>query len=213
MKAIELKSIMQKAIEEYLLPNLEKNGFKWKKGSSCFQRAKNDFEQSILFFISPSKYSDDNSIGHINIMIHFNSKDVNKVASELKGAINKFDQIDIVVNVDAGLIVGTHAIDWRPISIDDLNRIFKEEIMSLILNKIVPFLNERSKIQDLLNDFENKLNYIFWTSNGEVALRAIAMYSIVGKSEIAKKVATDYYLNDETYRTLYKKILSYFELT
>lgn len=212
MKAIELKNIMQKAIEDYLLPNLEKNGFKWKRGSSRFQREKNDFEQSILFFISPSKYSDDNSIGHISIMVRFNSKDVNNVASTLKGAKNKLEQIDIIVNVDLGLIVGSHAIDWRPLSIDDLNRIFKEDITDLILNKIVPFLDERSKIQDLLNDFENKKSYIFWTSNGEVALRAIAMYSIVGKSEIAKKVATDYYLNDEAYRILYKNVLSYFEL-
>ena len=212
MKAIELKNIMQKAIEENLLLTLGKKGFKWKRGSFCFQRKTNDFEQSILFFISPPKYSDDNSIGHINIMIRFNSKDVNKIASELKGATNKFDQIDMVVNVNAGLIVGAHAVDWRPISIDDLNEIFKENILSLILSKIVPFLDERSKIQDLLNDFERKMNYIFWTSSGEVTLRAIAMYSIVGKSEIAKKVATDYYLNDETYKILYKNVLSHFEL-
>jgi hypothetical protein len=210
--SIELKCIIQKTIEEYFLSILEKYGFKWKKSRMCFQRKKNDFEQSILFFFSPSRYNDDSSIGHINIMVRFDSKDVNSVASKLKAAMNKYEQVDTVVNVDIGLIVGSNSIDWRPSSINNLNKVFKEDIMPLILNKIIPFLEERSKIQNLLNDFENKMKYIFWTSNGEIALRAIAMYFIIGRNEIAKQVARDYYLNDEIYKSRYKNVLSYFSL-
>jgi hypothetical protein len=212
MEAKELKYIIERTIEEYFLPNLEKYGFKWKKRSLCFQRQKGDFEQSILFFFSPSKYNDDSSIGHINVMIRFDSKDINEVASKLQDVTKKLEQIDTVVNVDIGLIVGSNAIGWRPSSTDNLKKIFKEDIMLLIINKIVPFLEERSKIQDLLNDFENKMKYIFWTSNGEVALRAIAMYSIIEKNEIAKKVAGDYYLHDEAYKKRYKNVLCHFGL-
>jgi hypothetical protein len=213
MELKELKSVIQDAIESHLLHNLLEHDFKWKKGSLCFQRKWNDFEQSILFFFSPPKYSDDNCIARINIMIRFDSKDVNKVASELKGAINKFDQVDTVINVDVGLVIGSNAIDWRPISIADLNNVFSDDIKPLILNKILPFLDNRGKMQDLINDFENKAKYIFWTSNGEAALRIITMYSILGKKEMAEKIIRKYYLNDEAYKDRYKNVLNYFSIT
>jgi len=212
MKAKELKSIIQDIIESHLLSNLVEHEFKWRKGILSFNRKWSDFEQSILFFFSPPKYSDDNSIGHINIMIRFDSKDVNKVASELKGAMNKFDQVDTVINVNVGLVIGFHAIDWRPISITDLNNIFFNDIKPLILNRILPFLDKRGKMQDLVNDFENKANYIFWTSKGEVALRIITMYSILGKKEMAKKIARKYYFDDEFYKIRYKNVLNYFSI-
>jgi hypothetical protein len=213
MDAKELKNTIRNAIERHLLQNLLGHGFKWKKRSLCFQRKKGDFEQSILFFFSRPKYSDDNSIMHLNIMIHFDSKEVNKIASELKGASGKFDQVDTVLNVDAGLIAGSNAIGWRPVSVMDLNDIFVNNIRPLILRDILPFLDSRKKIQDLLKDFENNEKYIFWTSNGEVALRIITMYSIVGKKEMAEKVAKTYYLDDAAYKTRYKNVLSHFSIS
>jgi hypothetical protein len=212
MEAKELKSIFYEIIENNLLHNLLEHEFKWKKSSLCFQRKWGDFEQSILFFFSPSKYNDDSSIGHISIMIRFDSKEINKVASELKGAINKFDQVDTVINVDVGLILGSNAIDWRPLSITDLNNVFSNDIKPFILSKILPFLDSKREMQDLLNDFENKAKYIFWTSNGEVALRIITMYYILGEKKKAEKIARTYYLGDEAYKNRYKNVLNYFSI-
>ena len=212
MKAEELKNIMQSTIESHLLHNLLENGFKWKKSSLIFARKRGDFEQSIHFYISPPKYSDDNSMGHISIMIRFNSKEVNQVASELIGAKSKFEQIEILVNVDVGLVIDSHAIGWRPKSIEELTCLFENDIKSLLLTQIVPFFDSREKMQDLLTDFENEANYFFWTSSAAVALRAIAMYSIIGKNETAEKVARKYYLTDKAYRKRYMNVLNYFSI-
>lgn len=208
METKEIKSILQNSLEHYLLEYLVKSGFKWKKGALKFQRKKDDFEQSILFFFTPSKYQDDNTIGHLNIMVRLDSDEINNVANELKDSNNKFDDIDTVINVDAGLIVGSNAISWRPSDIDDLNKIIEKEISSLIIDKIVPFLDSRGEIQKVLKDFETNEKYFFWTSNGEVALRAIAMYSILNDIENAKKVANKYFLEDKAYRERYKNVLN-----
>ena len=66
MKLKELKTLFKISIEQTLLEPLLKVGFKWKKSSMGFQRNKGDFSQSILFFLSPIKYYDDESIGHIS---------------------------------------------------------------------------------------------------------------------------------------------------
>lgn len=208
MKAKEIKSILQNSLEHFLLEHLVKSGFKWKKGTLRFQRKKDDFEQSILFFFTPSKYQDDNSIGRLNIMIRFDSEVINNVANELKGANNKFDCIDTIINVDVGLIVGSNAISWRPSAIDELNKIIETEISPLIKDKIVPFLDSRGKIQKVLKDFETNEKYFFWTSNGEVALRTIAMYFILNDTENAKKVANKYFLEDKAYGERYKNVLN-----
>lgn len=207
MKAKEIKSILQNSLGLFLTDPLAKSGFQWRKGSLKFQRKKDDFTQSILFFFTPSRYQDDKSIGHLNIMVRFDSSTINVVANEFKGSKSKFDEIDTVINVDIGLIIGNGAIDWRPSSIDDLNKIVKNEIAPLIIDKIVPFLDNRGKIRQVLDDFEANKTYFFWTSNGEVALRAISMYSIINDIENARKVANIYLLNDEIYKERYKNVL------
>ena len=63
MELKELKTLFKISIEQTLLEPLLKVGFKWKKGSMRFQRNKGDFSQSILFFLSPIKHYDDESIG------------------------------------------------------------------------------------------------------------------------------------------------------
>ncbi|MCC6287211.1 MAG: hypothetical protein IT249_04945 [Chitinophagaceae bacterium] len=208
METKEIKGFLQNDLEYFLLDSLVTSGFKWKKGALKFQRKKGAFEQSILFFFTPSKYQDDKSIGHLNIMIRFDSNEINSVATKLKGSNNKFDNVDTVVNVDAGLIVGSNAISWRPLSIEEMNKIIETEIKPLIVDKIIPFLDNRGKIQKVLKDFEANEKYFFWTSNGEVALRAIAMYSILNDAESAKKVANKYFLEEDAYRERYKNVLN-----
>ena len=51
-------------------------------------------------------------------MIRLDSKEITKVATTLKGANNTFEAIDTVVNINAGFVSDTQAIDWRPTSIE-----------------------------------------------------------------------------------------------
>lgn len=207
MEAKELKSFFKTGIENVLVDHLSGYGFKWRYGSLKFQRSKDDFVQSILFFLTPSKYQDDKSIGHISIMIRLDSNEITKVATRLKGANNKFDAIDTVLNVNAGLISGSKAIEWRPTSIEDMNILIEKEIKPLIIEKIIPFLNNRSTMNNVLDDFENHNTYFFSNSNDVVALLAIAMYCLQNKLESANKVANEYLLSDDIYREKYKNVL------
>lgn len=207
MEAKALKAFFKTSIESILVDQLLKFGFKWKPGSLKFRRSKDDFDQSILFFITPAKYQDDKSIGHISMMIRFDSKKITKVATSLKGADNKFDAIDTVVNVNAGLVCDTKAVEWRPTSVEDMNLLIEKEIKPLIIEKIIPFLDDRSTIRNVLDDFENQKIYFFSNSNDVVALLAIAMYTMQHNTERAKKVASKYLLPDEVYRERYKNLL------
>ena len=207
MEAKELKFFFKTGVENVLADQLSSYGFKWRHGSLKFQRSKDDFVQSILFFLTPSKYQDDKSIVHISIMIRLDSNEITKVATSLKGVNNKFDAIDTVLNVNAGLISGSKAIEWRPTSIEDMNILIEKEIKPLIIEKIIPFLNDRSTMNNVLDDFENHNTYFFSNSNDVVALLAIAMYTMQHNTERAKKIASKYLLPDEVYRERYKNLL------
>lgn len=206
MKAKELRSLFRVSIEKDLADLLFKYGFKWRHGSIKFQRSKGDFVQSILFFLTPSKYPDDKSIGHISIMIRLDSKEITKVATTLKGANNTFEAIDTVVNINAGFVSDTQAIDWRPTSIVDMNLLIEQKIKPFIIEKIIPFLDERSSMKHVLNDFENHNTYFFLNSNEVVALLAIAMYCLQSDLEHARTVANDYFKSDDIYREKYKNV-------
>jgi hypothetical protein len=207
MKLKELKTLFKISIEQTLLEPLLKVGFKWKKSSMGFQRNKGDFSQSILFFLSPIKYYDDESIGHITIMIRLDAPKITEIATQLKGANNKFDAIDTFINVDAGIFVGTHTLEWRPTSIDNMNELIENNIKPLIINTIVPTLNNRSSVQNVLNDFENSENYLFANSKEVNALLAIAMYYMQNDIVNAKKVINEFLLSDDVYRERYKDAL------
>lgn len=207
METKEIKTLLRTNLESILSKTFAQYGFKWKKSSCKFQRKMEDFEQSILFFFSPAKLFDDKSLGHIDIMIRLDSKEINKLATILKGAETKFDSIETVVNVNVGLIFGKKAINWKPISIEEMNRLIETDIKSLLVEKIVPFLNDRGNIRKVLNDFENTEPYFFSNSNDVVALLAITMYSMLNDHESARKVAAKYYLPDEIYRKKYKTLL------
>ena len=102
MEAKELKFFFKTVVENVFADKLSSYGFKWRYGSLKFQRSKDDFVQSILFFLTPSKYQDDKSIVHISIMIRLDSNEKTKEATRLKGANKKYDAIDTLLNVNAG---------------------------------------------------------------------------------------------------------------
>ena len=189
MKAKELRSLFRVSIEKDLADLLFKYGFKWRHGS-----------------LTPSKYPDDKSIGHISIMIRLDSKEITKVATTLKGANNTFEAIDTVVNINAGFVSDTQAIDWRPTSIEDMNLLIEQKIKPFIIEKIIPFLDERSSMKHVLNDFENHNRYFFLNSNEVVALLAIAMYFLQSDLERARTVANVYFKSDDIYREKYKNV-------
>ena len=88
-----------------------------------------------------------------------------------------------------------------------MNLLIEKEIKPLIIEKIIPFLDDRSTIRNVLDDFENQKIYFFSNSNDVVALLAIAMYTMQHNTERAKKVASKYLLPDEAYRERYKNLL------
>jgi hypothetical protein len=139
-------------------------------------------------------------------MIRLDSKEITKVATTLKGANNTFEAIDTVVNINAGFVSDTQAIDWRPTSIEDMNLLIEQKIKPFIIEKIIPFLDERSSMKHVLNDFENHNTYFFLNSNEVVALLAIAMYCLQSDLERARTVANDYFMSDDFYKEKYKNV-------
>ena len=71
MTAKELKKILQDIISEMLKPILNENEFAFQKSSCSFVRNIGDFKQSVKFYFTPIRYSDDQSIGHLSIRIWF----------------------------------------------------------------------------------------------------------------------------------------------
>lgn len=211
MDAKQVKLALQECIESHLADYFVKSGFKWKNRSLTFQRKTNDFVQNVIFFFTPSRYTSDDSIGSLNIMVRFDSKEINHVANKLNEPCSEFEKIDTVLNVDAGIIASPSATVWHLSSIEALEEVVESKIVSLIVDDIIPFLDSRREISTILKDFESCERYIFWTSNGGVALRVIAMYYILGDFESAKKIAKEYYESDGDYKKRYKNILSRFD--
>ena len=76
--------------------------------------------------------------------------------------------------------------------------------------EILSFLDEKTTIQDLLTDFENNKDYIWWTSKEGSILRIITMYSMTGNKARAIELAKSYYQKDKC-GALYRNVLRYFE--
>ncbi len=189
MKAKELKEILQAVISEILQPILHKNGFLYRKSSCSFLRNIGDFKQSIKFYFTPPRHSDDQSIGHLNIRIWLESDIIEKKASMLVNAISKLNKVDVVVNVDYGLIIGNEALIFYPNSISDLKDIFRTRIIPAMLNEVIPWLNAKTQMNTLIADYFGKKNYMNWSSSNEVALRMIAICIILNDIDTAKKIA------------------------
>lgn len=87
-----------------------------------------------------------------------------------------------------------------------MNLLIEQKIKPFIIEKIIPFLDERSSMKHVLNDFENHNRYFFLNSNEVVALLAIAMYCLQSDLERARTVANVYFKSDDIYREKYKNV-------
>ena len=200
---------IRNVLERGFISTLSNLGYSWNKTKMCFHRKIGDFKQTIL--ITPStntRFS--NGLGYISIHLFYNSPKIEKAASILVDAKTGFDKIDIVLNFNSGFISGKEAVSFDVQSIDDLFNIFNpdKEPFKEILN----FLDRKTTIQDLITDFENNKDYIWWTSKEGSILRIITMYSMTGNKAKAKTLAKSYYENDKCGAS-YKNVLRHFEDT
>ncbi|KAA5478378.1 MULTISPECIES: hypothetical protein [Bacteroidales] len=206
MTAKELKKILQDIISEMLKPILNENEFAFQKSSCSFVRNIGDFKQSVKFYFTPIRYSDDQSIGHLSIRIWLESDAIEETASTLVNAVSKLDKVDVVVNVDYGLITGNEAVIFYPNSISDLKEIFRTRIVPCMLNEIIPWLNTKTQMVALVNDYFDKKEYMNWSSSNAVALRIIAICFLLNDIITAKKIAYAEFTKPNT-GVKYKNIL------
>lgn len=210
MTAKELKEVLQEVLSDMLQSILRENGFSYRKSSCSFIRNIGDFKQIIKFYFTPIRYSDDQSIGHLSIRIWLNSDVIEEKASKLINATAKIDKIDVVANIDYGLIIGKEAAIFYPNSESDLRDIFRTIIIPCMLNKIIPWLNAKTKMITLVDDYFKEEKYMDWSSSNEVALRIIAICLLMNDIITAKKIACKEFTKPNT-GIKYKKILQSLE--
>ena len=173
----------------------------------CFHRKIGDFKQTILINSSTNTRFTD-GIGYISIHLFYNSPKIEKMASVLVDAKSNFEKVNIVLNINSGFISGKEAVSFDLCSVDNLPDIFNLD--DLPFKEILSFLDEKTTIQDLLTDFENYKDYIWWTSKEGSILRIITMYSMTGNKARAIELAKSYYQKDKC-GALYRNVLRYFE--
>lgn len=210
MTAKELKEILQEILSEMLQSIFSENGFSYRKSSCSFMRIIGDFKQIIKFYFTPIRYSDDQSIGHLSIRIWLNSDVIEEKASTLINATAKIDKIDVVANIDYGLITGKEAIIFFPQSVLDLRELFRFKIIPSMLNKVIPWLDAKTKMITLVEDYFKEEKYMDWSSSNEVALRIIAICLLMNDIITAKKIACKEFTKPNTGKK-YKKILQVLE--
>ena len=173
----------------------------------CFHRKVGDFKQTILINSSVNPRFT-NGIGYISFHLFYNSPKIEKMASVLIDAKTDFEKVGNVLNINSGFISGKGAVSFDLLSLDDLLNVFNLDNMPF--KEILSFLNERTTIKDILMDFENNKDYIWWNYKYHSILMIITMYYITGNEKKAKELAISYYQNDKCGRW-YKNVLRYFE--
>lgn len=111
------------------------------------------------------------------------------MASVLIDAKTDFEKVGIVLNINSGFISGKRAVSFDLLSLDELLNVFNLDNMPF--KEILSFLNERTTIQNILMDFENNKDYIWWNSKDHSILMIITMYYITGNE---KKLKNSLYL-------------------
>lgn len=207
MKAEELRIAIRNVLEQGFISTLSKYGYSWNKSKMCFHRKVGDFKQTILINSSVNPQFT-NGIGYISIHLFYNSPKIEKMASVLVDAKSNFEKVNIVLNINSGFISGKEAVSFDLCSVDNLPDIFNLD--DLPFKEILSFLDEKTTIQDLLTDFENNKDYIWWTSKEGSILRIITMYSMTGNKARAIELAKSYYQKDKC-GALYRNVLRYFE--
>ena len=207
MKAEELRIAIRNVLEQCFVSALSKMGYSWNKTKMCFHRKIGDFKQTILINSSTNTRFTD-GIGYISIHLFYNSPKIEKMASVLVDAKSNFEKVNIVLNINSGFISGKRAVSFDLLSLDELLNVFNLDNMPF--KEILSFLDEKTTIQDLLTDFENNKDYIWWTSKEGSILRIITMYSMTGNKARAIELAKSYYQKDKC-GALYRNVLRYFE--
>lgn len=207
MKAEELRIAIRNVLEQGFISTLSKYGYSWNKSKMCFHRKVGDFKQTILINSSVNPQFT-NGIGYISIHLFYNSPKIEKMASVLVDAKSNFEKVNIVLNINSGFISGKEAVSFDLCSVDNLPDIFNLD--DLPFKEILSFLDKKTTIQDLLTDFENNKDYIWWTSKEGSILRIITMYSMTGNKARAIELAKSYYQKDKC-GALYRNVLRYFE--
>lgn len=207
MKAEELRIAIRNVLEQCFVSALSKMGYSWNKTKMCFHRKIGDFKQTILINSSTNTRFTD-GIGYISIHLFYNSPKIEKMASVLVDAKSNFEKVNIVLNINSGFISGKEAVSFDLCSVDNLPDIFNLD--DLPFKEILSFLDEKTTIKDLLTDFENNKDYIWWTSKEGSILRIITMYSMTGNKARAIELAKLYYQKDKC-GALYRNVLRYFE--
>lgn len=188
MKAEELRIAIRNVLEQGFISTLSKYGYSWNKSKMCFHRKVGDFKQTILINSSVNPRFT-NGIGYISIHLFYNSPKIEKMASVLIDAKTDFEKVGIVLNINSGFISGKGAVSFDLLSLDELLNVFNLDNMPF--KEILSFLNERTTIQNILMDFENNKDYIWWNSKDHSILMIITMYYITGNE---KKLKNSLYL-------------------
>lgn len=207
MKAEELRIAIRNVLEQGFISTLSKYGYSWNKSKMCFHRKVGDFKQTILINSSVNPRFTD-GIGYISIHLFYNSPKIEKMASVLIDAKTDFAKVKNVLNINSGFISGKGAVSFDLSSVDDLSSIFNPD--NALFSEILSFLDKKVTIQDLLIDFENNKDYIWWNSKGHSILMIISMYYVIGNKVKAKELAKSYYQNDKCGK-FYRNVLRYFE--
>lgn len=206
MKAEELRIAIRNVLEQGVISTLSKYGYSWNKSKMCFHRKVGDFKQTILINSSVNPRFT-NGIGYISFHLFYNSPKL-KDGFCSDRCQNRFEKVGNVLNINSGFISGKGAVSFDLLSLDDLLNVFNLDNMPF--KEILSFLNERTTIQDILMDFENNKDYIWWNYKYHSILIIITMYYITGNEKKAKELAISYYQNDKCGRW-YKNVLRYFE--
>jgi len=206
MKAEELRIAIRNVLEKEVVSALSKYGYSWNRTKMCFHRKVGDFRQTILINSSNNPRFTE-GIGYISFHLFFNSTKIENMASLLVDAKNDFEKIGIVLNINSGLISNKEAVSFDLQSVEDIPAIFNFDVMPFM--EILDFLDNKTTVQDILNDFENNENYIWWSSKEASILSIIAMYCLTGNEMKAKELARLYY-QMPTCGKKYKNVLWYF---
>lgn len=190
MKAEELRIAIRNVLEQGVISTLSKYGYSWNKSKMCFHRKVGDFKQTILINSSVNPRFT-NGIGYISFHLFYNSPKIEKMASVLIDAKTDFEKVGNVLNINSGFISGKGAVSFDLLSLDDLLNVFNLDNMPF--KEILSFLNERTTIQDILMDFENNKDYIWWNYKYHSLIIIITMYYITGNEKKAKELAISYY--------------------
>lgn len=201
-----LKKILQNTLSGLVNPIMQDFGFKFYKGNNSFKRRQGDFLQNVNFYLISPRFKDDNCMGHLCVRILLESDEIQEMANKLIDTQSSFEEINMVVNFDYGLIFNNEAVTYYPKDLEDLENLFRRIIIPKMQYEVIPFLNQIDNKSVLVFDYFAGKNYIHSNYSAEVALRIIAICLLENDLKTAIEVAKKEYCKEDTPQR-YKHIL------